>query len=68
MSNVAELVPNKSDKEKAEGLRKRFYEALQPVAALIVEAEKEGFEVGFQFGKDAFGMAKIQVINLLKKY
>lgn len=39
-----------------------------PVAALIAEAESFGFEVGFQFGKNAFGQAQIQVINLMKKY
>lgn len=65
---IAALVPNKPDKEIADELRKKFFEALQPVAALIVEAESNGFEVGFQFGKDAFGKAQIQVINLLKKY
>ena len=68
MNEIAKLVPNKSDKEIAEDLRKRFFELLQPVAALVGEAEREGFEVGFQFGKDAFGNPQIMLINLLKKY
>ncbi len=58
----------KGDKEIANDLRKKFFDALAPVAELIAEAESNGFEVGFQFGKNAFGQAQIQVINLLKKY
>lgn len=58
----------KGDKEIATELRKKFFDALVPVAELIAEAEQNGFEVGFQFGKNAFGQAQIQVINLMKKY
>lgn len=58
----------KGDKEIAMGLRKKFFDALSPVAELIAEAESLGFDVGFQFGKNAFGQAQIQVINLSKKY
>lgn len=68
MNNIPQLVPNKSDHDKANEFRQRFFETLKPVAELIGEAEKEGFEVGFQFGKDPFGKPQIQVINLLKKY
>ena len=58
----------KGDKEIATELRKQFFEALAPVAALINEAEKKGFEVGFSFGKNAFGETQPVAINLMKKY
>ena len=58
----------KGDKEIADELRKRFFNALEPVCELIAEAEKNGFEVGFAFGKNAFGKTQIATINLLKKY
>jgi hypothetical protein len=63
-----EIKTVKGDKEIANELRKKFFDALAPVAELIAEAESNGFEVGFQFGKNAFGKAVIQVINLMKKY
>lgn len=63
-----EIKTVKGDKEIATELRKKFFNALAPVAELIAEAESNGFEVGFQFGKNAFGQAQIQVINLMKKY
>lgn len=63
-----ELKSVKGDKELAMELRKRFFDALSPVCELLGEAESMGFEVGFGFGKDAFGQTKIQHINLLKKY
>lgn len=62
------LLQVKGDKEIATELRKKFFDALTPVATLIAEAESFGFEVGFQFGKNDFGQAQIQVINLMKKY
>lgn len=58
----------KGDKEIAMELRKRFFDTLVPVAELIAEAETLGFDVGFQFGKNAFGQTQVQVINLSKKY
>lgn len=58
----------KGDKEIADELRKKFFEALTPVCQLLGEASDVGFEVGFGFGKDAFGRTIIQHINLLKKY
>ena len=67
-NEVKSLKSVKGDKEIATELRKKFFEALGPVAELIAEAESMGFEVGFQFGKNAFGKAQIQVINLMKKY
>jgi hypothetical protein len=67
-NKIIEMVSIKGDKEIATELRSKFFEALGPVAELIAEAEIYGFEVGFQFGKNAFGKAQIQVINLLKKY
>lgn len=63
-----ELKTIKGDKEIAEELRKKFFEALTPVCKLLGEASNIGFEVGFGFGKDAFGNTVIQNINLMKKY
>ena len=70
IKNISLMPANaiKGDKEIATELRKKFFDALTPVAALIAEAESFGFDVGFQFGKNAFGQAQIQVINLMKKY
>jgi len=58
----------KGDKEIATELRKKFFDALDPVAELIAEANQFGFEVGFQFGPDAFGKVQVQAINIMKKY
>jgi hypothetical protein len=58
----------KGDKEIATDLRKKFFDALDPVAELIAEANASGFEVGFQFGPNAFGKVSVQQINLMKKY
>ena len=58
----------KGDKEIANELRKKFFDALDPVAELISEANASGFEVGFQFGPNAFGKVSVQQINLMKKY
>lgn len=58
----------KGDKDIASDLRKRFFEALAPVAELITEAEQSGFEVGFGFGKNVFQQTVVHQINLMKKY
>jgi len=58
----------KGDKDIATDLRKEFFDALAPVAALITKANEFGFEVGFQFGPNAFGQVTIQAINIMKKY
>lgn len=63
-----EIKTVKGDKEIANDLRKEFFEALAPVADLISKANEYGFEVGFQFGPNAFGKVQIQAINLMKKY
>jgi hypothetical protein len=67
-SKTVEMTTIKGDKEIATELRQKFFDALAPVAELIAEAESNGFEVGFQFGKNAFGKAQIMSINLMKKY
>lgn len=58
----------KGDKDIATELRKQFFDVLTPVCELIGEAKKNGFEVGFAFGENAFGQTQIQQINLMKKY
>lgn len=63
-----ELQTIKGDKEIADELRKKFFDALTPICELIAEAERNGFEVGFGFGKNPFGQTIIQNINLMKKY
>lgn len=67
---AATLILNqvKGDKEIATELRKKFFDALGPVAELINEAEKHGFEVGFGFGKNSFGQTMPMQINIMKKY
>lgn len=68
MNNISTLSTIKGDKEIAEDLRKKLYDALQPIVGLIAEADQNGFEVGFAFGKDAFGKTAIQQIHLSKRY
>ena len=63
-----EIKTIKGDKEIAMELRTKFFEALGPVAELINEAERYGFEVRFGFGKNAFQKTQIMNINLMKKY
>ena len=63
-----EIKTVKGDKEIANELRKKFIDALDPVAELIAEANAIGFEVGFQFGPNAFGKVQVQAVNLMKKY
>ena len=63
-----ELVTVRGDKDIALELRKKFFEALGPVAELINEANQYGFEVGFQFGPNVYGQIGVQQINLMKKY
>ena len=58
----------KGDKDIATDLRKEFFDALAPVAALITKANEYGFEVGFQFGPNVFGQVQVQQVNLMKKY
>ena len=63
-----EIKTVKGDKDIATDLRKEFFDALAPVAALITKANEYGFEVGFQFGPNAFGQVQIMAINIMKKY
>lgn len=65
---VNELKTVKGDKEIADDLRAQFIEALKPVAKLINDANKFGFEVGFQFGPNPYGNVDVQAVNLMKKY
>lgn len=65
---MADLTTVKGDKEIAEELREKLIEALKPVAKLINEANKLGFEVGFQFGPNPYGNVDVQAVNLMKKY
>jgi hypothetical protein len=62
------LTSVKGDREIADELRVKFFDALKPVCGLIAESEKNGFEVGFSFAKDAFNNTTIASINLMKKY
>jgi len=65
---MVELTSIKGDKEIALELRKKFFDALGPVAELINEANQYGFEVGFQFGPNVYGQVQVERINLMKKY
>jgi len=68
MPNLEVLNTPKTEKDAASELRNKFFEALQPVVLIIAEAEANGFEVGFQFGKDAFNRTQVQAIHIMKKY
>lgn len=52
MSEIAKLVPTKSDKELAEELKKELNEAAQPWLDACTKAYNNGFIVQAQFGID----------------
>jgi len=60
--NTTRLMPTKSDRDKAQEFRQRLEVALGPVLEIWDEASQEQFIVGFQFERDMYGRAGINVI------
>lgn len=61
-SNPVHLMPTKSDREKAQEFRQRLEVVLGPVLEIWDEASREQLIVGFQFERDVYGRARINVI------
>lgn len=62
------LVPGRPDVEVAAEMKARIAAELKKVAPLLDEAERLGFAVGFQLGKDWTGKFTIATLDLLKKF
>lgn len=65
---IAELVPNKPDKEVAEELKQEVVKALTPVCDVLDKAIKAGFIVNFQIGPGALGKQVITSLILAKHF
>ncbi len=62
------IVPGKSDAEKAEDFRERSLAALEPLLVILNEAAVEGFAVNFTIGPDGFKRTVLQALTISKVY
>ena len=67
-SNVATLVPTKSDAEVAAELKKRAIEVYEPVLQLLNEAHAAGFEIAIGSGLAPIGRHMITHLRVAKVY
>ncbi len=67
-SNVATLVPTKSDAEVAAEFKKRAIEAYEPVLQLLNEAHAAGFEINITSGLAPVGKHMITLLRVAKVY
>lgn len=67
-SNVATLVPTKSDAEIAADLKRRVVEAYQPLLALFDEAHAAGFEINCNSGLTPIGKHMIMQLRVARVY
>lgn len=66
-TNIAQLVPTKTDADFAAEIKQRIIEAYQPVFMALEEADKRGFGVQSTVGKDfagKFNFAQLQVVKV----
>lgn len=68
MNNIVGLIPNKTDNELAEEIKKELIEAYEPLILILDKAEKLGFNCNVQVGKNAFGKYQIVVMQLMKLF
>lgn len=68
MSNVASLVPTKSDKELADEHRNKILISLSDVCKLIEAANKDGFEVAFGIQKGPMGNQFVNALTIAKHF
>lgn len=68
MNEPIQLIPNKSDWDKAQEYKQRAAEAAQPFIDVLTEASKEGFKFQISFGENAFGQVIIQQLQLVKVF
>jgi hypothetical protein len=67
-SNVATLVPTKSDADLAAEFKKRAIEVYEPVLQLLNEANAAGFEIGIGSGLTPIGKHMITALRVAKVY
>lgn len=67
MSNVANLVPTKSDAEFAKEYRERVIELWKPIIELLNEADKNGFKLNVGCGPTPMGFQILQ-LEILKSF
>jgi hypothetical protein len=60
------LVPTKSDVERAREIRDELVSALTPVTEILTRARREGFQLQFQFGPNAFGQVTLNSLEIVK--
>ncbi len=67
-SNIATLVPTKSDADMAAELKKRAIEVYEPVLQLLNEAHAAGFEIAVSSGLAPIGKHMITAVRVAKVY
>ena len=67
-SNVATLIPTKSDADLAAEFKKRAIEVYEPVLQLLNEANAAGFEIGIGSGLTPIGKHMITALRVAKVY
>ena len=67
-SNIATLVPTKSDADVATELKKRAIEVYEPVLQLLNEAHAAGFEININSALAPIGKHMITVLRVVKVY
>jgi len=67
-SNVATLVPTKSDADLAAEFKKRAIEVYEPVLQLLNEANAAGFEISIGSGLTPIGKHMITALRVAKVY
>lgn len=67
-SNIANLVPTKSDAELAEELKQKVADAYQPFIDLLNEYDRHGLNVQAAVGKNAFGKYQVMQLQVIKVY
>lgn len=66
MPDPIQLVPNRSDQDIVDDLRKRVIEAYRPLLDLCTEAHKSGLAMQIEIGPDAFGVFGIRNFQVIK--
>ena len=67
-SNVATLVPTKSDADLAAEFKRRAIELYEPVLELLNEAQAADFEISLGSGLAPIGKHMITVLRVAKVY
>lgn len=67
-SKIATLVPNKTDADYAAEIKKKIIEAYQPLFEVLQEADKKGFNVVSNVGKDYQGRFTFAQLQVMKVY